>query len=319
MFNEKAPFGVPNLYNQNLRNDIKKIVTSKTYLVTPDEFRKILAYNTSRRDSFRIITAILSAIDEHGTYSLPVLKALNILFVGLKENTNNFVDAARSMIPEIRTILFLSFSDKSDPYREQVHALTQTIYEFLAYKVPLPQSSEATRPHRARSNSLAARARVKNPPPPPQQQPQAPPPLPPKPEPFDFPKQEESDEELPFDLRKMNNNNNSFRNSFNPFSSTHDLINFSPEPEPEQPAVDAGELLDSIMLQGSAPPPPPPVEETPPPANPELEADLIQEEPQEEVEEAPKPEGLDNPRDINIITDFQLVKKPQYDDTIESY
>ena len=37
MFNEKAPFGVQNLYNQNLRNDIKKIITNKTYLVTPDE------------------------------------------------------------------------------------------------------------------------------------------------------------------------------------------------------------------------------------------------------------------------------------------
>lgn len=309
MFNEKAPFGVQNLYNQNLRNDIKKIITNKTYLVTPDEFRKILSYNCSRRDSFRIVTALLAAIDEHGTYSLPVLKALNILFVGLKENTNNFVDAARALTPEIRTILFLSFTERSDPYREQVHALTQTIYEFLAYKVPLPQSSEATRPHRARSNSVAAKPREKK---------VTPPPPPPEPQPANI-EQEDSDEELPFDLRKMNDNNKSFRNSFNPFSSTHDLINFSPEPEPEQPTVDAGELLDSIMLQASNPPP---VEEAPPEpvVNPEVEENLIeQEEVQEPVEEKPKPEGLDNPREINIITDFQLVRKPQYDDTIESY
>ncbi|EAX88206.1 hypothetical protein TVAG_289370 [Trichomonas vaginalis G3] len=275
MFSEKAPFGVPNLYNANLRLELKKIIAGKTFIVTPDENRRILDNVISPRDSFRVISAILMLIDENASYSLPVFKLLVILMNGLHQNRFEFVEAAKTFSQEIRTILFLNFNDAADNYREQIHYMVQAMYHFLVYQTALPsvesctKASQLQQPPTTPPNSTGG---------------------------FEFP--EEDDEELPFDLKSMSNDR-SIKNSFNPFTSNHDLIAFAqPQPEPEQqpiapvPEITPEENIDQLLINSIK------ISEEPP---------------------SPAAEGLNNPRDLYLVSEFQLEKKPQYDDTIESY
>ena len=160
MFSEKAPFGVPKLYNSILRSSIKRIVSSKSFIIPPDDLKSVFALNNSKRDAIKIVAAILTSIDENGSYSLPVLKALNILYSGLKTDVAFLAEASKVFLPEIRTILFLSFNDKNDKYRDQIHRLVTVIYEFLAFNSPLPQTNDSvnTARQRGRSYSLTAKS-----------------------------------------------------------------------------------------------------------------------------------------------------------------
>lgn len=288
MFPDRAPFGVKSLYNANLKADIKKIITSKTYFVTPDELKRIMNYNFSQREAFRIAATIMMLIDEYGSHSLYVLKCLFILQSQIIQNRNDFSNLCKSLLPEIRSVMFLSFNSKIDKYRDNIHNLARSIYEFLAYGVQMKKSDESNNSGIG-DDDLVAKPR-------PRQNRIPPIPIPPKnKELFGAGAVEEGDdddEELSIDLRSMSQKK-ALRNSFNPFSSSHDLISFSqPVIEPEQAEeIEAGALLDSIIVSQSS----------------------------NIVEQEEKKEGLDNPRELSICADFQLVRKPQYDDTIESY
>ena len=288
MFPEKAPFGVQTLYNPSLKADIKKIIVSKTFFVTPDELQKVMNYNVSLRESFRIATTILTLIDEYGSYSQHVMKCLFILQSQIIQNRFEFASACRALLPEIRSIMFLSFNGKSDKYRDNVHNLVRSIYEFLAFGVPMKKSDDGNTSGIGESDLVARpRPRPKFP-------------VPPQDDEI-FGKEvtvegssssDDEDEELSIDLKSMSRMKR-LRNSFNPFTSTHDLISFSEpviEPTVEED-IEAGSLLDSIIISTS----------------------------KEIIKPEEKQEGLDNPRELDICTDFQLVRKPQYDDTIESY
>ncbi|EAX93923.1 hypothetical protein TVAG_342400 [Trichomonas vaginalis G3] len=277
MFSEKAPFGIPNLYNASLRSELRKIAAGKTFIVTPDENRKILDTVVSVRDSYIVVATILMLIDENASHSLPVFKLLVILMNGLHQNRYEFVEAAKTFSKEIRSILFLNFGDPADIYREQIHYMIQAIYHHIVYSTKLPtvesctKASQLPEPPKSPQSSKDGVVAPKEP-------------------------EEEDDEELSFDLKSMSNDR-SLKNSFNPFSSTHDLISFG---QPQQ----------NITQDPFVPPP-----EIIPEKN--IDQVLIS---SIKVQEEEKPtEGLKNPRDLYLVTEFQLEKRPQYDDTIESY
>lgn len=284
MFSEKAPFGIPTLSNKEIKAEIKKVITTKSFIITPEEYNRILNHLTSPIESFRVITAMLMLIDEYATYSLPVFKTLAIFMNGLHQNRFQFVYAAKVFIPEIRSLMLLSFNVANDMYRDQIHYMIQAIYNFLMYKAPLPTVEACT-----------VAPKMEKPPQVDEQQ---------EPEiqlniKFEENKEEESDDELPSDFQPAVHER-SINQTFNPFGNQAELISFEHKP-PQQDLLDVTNQAPSENISNM------------------LDSIKVDEEPTVEQEPPKIEEGLNNPRDIYLVTDLQLELSPQYDDKIESW
>jgi hypothetical protein len=78
-------------------------------------------------------------IDDFGSHTPPVYKALYILVSCLHSQWHdNFAAVCKVLLPEIQSILYLTFGAVSAPYRDRIHIMAATIFDHLVYGVELP-------------------------------------------------------------------------------------------------------------------------------------------------------------------------------------
>jgi hypothetical protein len=86
-----------------------------------------------------IVIYLMRLIDEFGSHTPPVYKALYILVSCLHSQWHdNFAAVCKVLLPEVQSILFLSFGAKNAPYRDRIHHMAASIFDHLVYHVDLP-------------------------------------------------------------------------------------------------------------------------------------------------------------------------------------
>jgi hypothetical protein len=89
---------------------------------------------------------LLRIIDELGSRAISVRHSLTVLAHCLRATRfPAFIPVARAFIPEIQTVLFLSFDEKSGFLRDRIHNLTRAIIDLLLYHIPLSDEPELPR------------------------------------------------------------------------------------------------------------------------------------------------------------------------------
>ncbi|KAK8852462.1 hypothetical protein M9Y10_017438 [Tritrichomonas musculus] len=141
MFSERSPFDIPELRNQRIEKIIKEAVSTQNLTVTPNTIQTLNSIGNNPLDCAVVITQLLREFDEHGSHPKPVYKALLIMFSLLKTNNQNYIHVCRALVPEIQSILYLSFGDKRVLFRDQIHLMAAAIYDFLMYEAPLPDAN----------------------------------------------------------------------------------------------------------------------------------------------------------------------------------
>lgn len=138
LLKEKSPFDIPELKNKNIEKIIKDSVTPSTFSVQPQVISQLIAMGHSPLECAVIITQLLRVFDELGSHPGPVYKALIIMLSILRTGHENFIKVCRALVPEIQTVLYLSFGEKRVNFRDQIHLIAAAIYDFLMYEAPLP-------------------------------------------------------------------------------------------------------------------------------------------------------------------------------------
>ncbi|KAH0787235.1 hypothetical protein GPJ56_008746 [Histomonas meleagridis] len=145
LFKYKSALDIPELKNNSITEAVKKATSGSQYRVPPHIISQINDLGTSTVNCAVIITSLLRVFDEFGSHPIPVYRALSILLMLLKSGRSTFVPVARALVPEIQTILYLSFGEKRVLFRDQIHLMATSIYYFLMYDAALPDISEIER------------------------------------------------------------------------------------------------------------------------------------------------------------------------------
>lgn len=289
IFKEKTPYDIPDLKNANIETIVKKAIAGNNYIVPPPTLQQVYDLGTTPQTCASVIIQLLKIYDDMGSHPIPVYKSLIILLFLLKSGSKNYINVARALVPEIQTVLYLSFGEKRVTFRDQIHLMASAIYNFLMYEAPLPDAGDF-------HDKLSGNTNIYKRPPPPQPQEEnislsAVARARKRPQPT-----EEEDDELPFDPRALKKE---VRNSFNPFSSHPTLLEPPPPPEPAPAEAIFNDPIPEVITVPSAPietyvePEPVPVE-----TEPELKDPTA--------------------ADIMFINQLKLITKTQYDSTIES-
>lgn len=200
LFKEKSAFDIPDLKQSSIEKLIKSATQgdNKNYMVPPQTLTQITDSGYTIPGCAVVITQLLRVFDELGSHPMPVYKALVIMLSCLKCNyRDKFIPVARSLVPEIQTVLYLSFGEIHPMLRDEIHLMAAAIYDFLMYDVPLPDIEDFSRARRVTHRPAPPPEEYENVQPVTFEETEAPPP-PPPPTP---PKEEESDIELEFDPR----------------------------------------------------------------------------------------------------------------------
>lgn len=193
----KSPYDVPHLKNPEISEVIRKAISGTNYIVQPTVLRELQKMSATVKNSAIILTQLCKVFDEFGSHPIPIYKALIILYSCLKGGTDAFFKVARTLVPEIQTVLYLSFNHKRVTFREQIHKLARAIYEYLMYDVPLPDEVDLnSRIPPSSSNDVAYSDSSDD-----EEQPNSQP--------------------LPFDVHQMKRANKTNRLSYNPYSQTN--------------------------------------------------------------------------------------------------
>lgn len=291
---EKSVFDIPELKNPMLEKIIKNAVqdSKSTYSVPAQILTQISNMGTSCQSCAIIMTMLLRVFDELGSHSSPVYKSLVIMIACLQgANKERFTQVGRALVPEIQTVLYLSFDEIHPAFRDEIHLMASAIYDFLVYEVPLPEINEFNTQNRIRN-------KVHRPTPPPEFYADV--------KQFVF-GQEADDDELPFDPRAAKPKIQRVAPSI------------LPPPVAQEPPKEIEDMLDLRA------PPPKPVEQNPPEI---LDLTVKQTQPVEApatktevIESQPVPEApLENRVEsvLGMISELRTIRKLQYDDTIES-
>jgi hypothetical protein len=141
---EKSPFQIPELKQPQIEKAVKLATTSDTdSSVNPAYIRVITGLCVNLQNCAFVISHLLQVIDDGGSHAPPVYKSLYLMIACLKSvNGHNFAQVARALIPEIETIMCLSFKSANTAYRDRVHAMADAIYRFLIFGVELPEPEQ---------------------------------------------------------------------------------------------------------------------------------------------------------------------------------
>jgi hypothetical protein len=137
---EKSPFDIPDLKHANIEKAVKAATMSGTSpAVLPAQLQSVTDQGFSIQNCASIITHILRLIDDFGSHTTPVYKSLCVLIACMNSQYGDrFARVARVLIPEIQTILCLSFGTVCADHRDQIHAMGDAIYRYLMFDAPLP-------------------------------------------------------------------------------------------------------------------------------------------------------------------------------------
>lgn len=284
---EKSAFDIPELKNPMIERVIKNAVqdSKSTYSVPTQILNQISSMGSSYQACAIILTQILRVFDELGSHSSPVYKSLVIMISCLQgENKERFIQVGRALVPEIQTVLYLSFDEIHPAFRDEIHLMASAIYDFLMYEVPLPEINEFNTQNRIRN-------KVHRPTPPPEF--------------YADVKllvfgQETDEDELPFDPRAAKPKIQRVAPSIlpppvvqEPPEEIEDMLDLRVPPEP---VVSKPELIDFTVKQAEVQPP-------------------------EKIMDAPDSQAsLDNRAEsvLGMISELRTIRKLQYDDMIES-
>jgi hypothetical protein len=121
MFRSRAsPFDIPEFRTPGIEKTVKIALTSTT---TPDiplaQVQAVVNEGFSLQGCTMVIAHLLHFIDKCGSHALQVYKALSCLIACLTgSHSRLFLEAARLFVPEIGTILLLSFGAADAPSRD---------------------------------------------------------------------------------------------------------------------------------------------------------------------------------------------------------
>ena len=159
LFKYKSALDIPELKNSPIADIIKKATSGNQYRVPPHVISQINDLGTNTVNCAVIITGLLRVFDEFGSHPIPVYRSLSILLMLLKSGRDTFIPVARALVPEIQTVLYLSFGEKRVLFRDQIHLMATSIYYFLMYDATLPDITDLER-------NMTSSVKVHLPPPP---------------------------------------------------------------------------------------------------------------------------------------------------------
>jgi hypothetical protein len=139
-----SPFQIPELK----RKDIEKVIRNTTVktldvYVPASVLQQIAGYGFAIQNCAVVITNLLRIIDDYGSHTHPVYKALYILIYCFHSSyRDHFVMVGRTLVPEIASILYLSFDANSAPFRDRIHCMASAIWYMLMYNAPLPRPED---------------------------------------------------------------------------------------------------------------------------------------------------------------------------------
>jgi hypothetical protein len=141
---ETSPFHIAELKNSSIEKEIKATVFSDhAREVPPNHLQGLVGQGVTLRTCASVFTHLFHAIDDCGSHPSPVYKSLMILIhCLLSPHSEEFIIVGQLLIPEIQTIMYLSFDDKSSPFRDRIHAMADAIYRFLIFGDKLPSPEE---------------------------------------------------------------------------------------------------------------------------------------------------------------------------------
>ena len=142
LFRYKSALDIPELKNSKIDELIKKATSGNQLSVAPNLVYQINDLGVNVVNCAIIVTGLLRVFDEFGSHPIPVFRALSILLTLLKKGQHDFVPVARALVPEIETVLHLTFNDKRTLLRPQIHSMAHDIYNFLMYDSQLPEISK---------------------------------------------------------------------------------------------------------------------------------------------------------------------------------
>lgn len=143
-FQYKSALDIPELKNSKIDEIIKRATSGNQLSIAPNVIYQINELGVNKVNCAIIVTNLLRVFDELGSHPVPVFRSLSILLALLKQGQRDFVPVARALVPEIETVLHLTFKDRRAPLRPRIHAIAQDIYNFLMYDSQLPDIAKYT-------------------------------------------------------------------------------------------------------------------------------------------------------------------------------
>lgn len=125
---------------------IKRILTGNSSEINPQYLYELQSYCQTKENANKIMDRLSRALDEFCDSPLPIFKALKLILLLLKLSSQTFTPAARNYLPEIQTIVNVSFDKPAVPHVNTIHRYANIIYLHLSKNVPLPEMKIPPRP-----------------------------------------------------------------------------------------------------------------------------------------------------------------------------
>lgn len=136
----------PDLFDEAIHLFIESMVSNNTNDIEFDAMKTLVLQLRKKTNVVKMFCSIFVLIDKYSDNSLYVLK-LVLIFVNLvKINRPFLLRLGRRFLPELSTVLLLTFEPPNDLYQKECHYATQAIYLYLAHKRPLPDKDKMGRP-----------------------------------------------------------------------------------------------------------------------------------------------------------------------------
>jgi hypothetical protein len=136
----RSQYDIPEIRVSSIERTLRNVTNgSSSPVISQRTLQSIREKGQSHQVCVTVVVYLMRIIDEFGSHTLPVYKALFLLVACLQSQWHdNFAAVCRVLLPEIQSILFLTFGTKSAPYRDRIHMMAASIFDHLVYKVELP-------------------------------------------------------------------------------------------------------------------------------------------------------------------------------------
>lgn len=138
----KSSYDIPESKGANVEALIKDAVLGSNYIIPIDKLQAIINTAQTIPTAATLFLQLVKIFDTMGSHPIQVFKSLSIMSFCLRNNPNLFSPIGRYFIPEIQTLLYLSFQDRNGTFRDSIHALSIAIYDNLMYKAELPENPD---------------------------------------------------------------------------------------------------------------------------------------------------------------------------------
>ena len=119
--------------HSSLKKRLNSYLTNKSTVVSQDFVSNLLSISQINDNEKFIADFLITIIDTYASHAYVVYKALYIIQAFLQANQASFREYLKNYLSEIRLIQILTFENRLEPFRSQIHMISRLIYNHLAY------------------------------------------------------------------------------------------------------------------------------------------------------------------------------------------